>query len=82
MKFKFEKLIKEKLEEQGKTQRDLAAYMGLTESAISLQIRLKRKLYVVNFFKICWFLHLDPNETSQVYFDDLRLLDKTEQMFV
>lgn len=67
----FIETIKEALEAHGKTQREMAEYIGITESAMSLKIRYKRPLMVDEFFKICWFLHIEPNELFDVYRSDL-----------
>lgn len=74
----FETTIKKALVVHGNTQRDLAEYVGITESAISLKIRLKRHLSADEFFKICKFLHFDPIELYQIYKTDLNKSDLTK----
>ena len=68
----FNETIKNALLAKGKTQVDLAEYVGVTASSISLKIRLKRHLLVTEFHKICIYLNLDENELFRIYSDDLR----------
>lgn len=68
----FTETIKNALLAKGKTQADLGEYLGLTASSISLKIRLKRNLYVEEFYKMCIYLNLDPDQLFSIYCDDLR----------
>lgn len=68
----FTETIKNALVAKGKTQADLAEYLGLTPSSVSLKIRLKRNLFVTEFYKMCIYLNLDPDQLFSIYCEDLR----------
>ena len=72
----FNETIRNALLAKGKTQEDLAEYVGVTPSSISLKIRLKRHLLVTEFYKMCIYLNLDPDQLFAIYGEDLRRLTK------